>query len=147
MVVVVQRVLRACVMRKGDPPSATSVGRGLVLLVGVAADDDEATLRRLAMEVAKVRLMEDAHGRMGVSVTDAGAEVLAVSQFTLLADFSKGNRPSFHRAAKSEVARPMFDRFVQLLAETTGRPVRTGYFGEDMELSLVNDGPVTVVLY
>lgn len=147
MVVVVQRVLSASVSRKGDPQSASAIGRGFALLVGVASDDDEATVRRLAAEVAKVRLMEDAQGRMGLSVADAGGEVLAVSQFTLLADFSKGNRPSFHKAAKSEVARPVFERFVSLLSEATGRTVRTGFFGEDMELSLVNDGPVTVVLY
>ncbi|MFM7397529.1 MAG: D-aminoacyl-tRNA deacylase [Verrucomicrobiota bacterium] len=147
MVIVVQRVLSASVSRKGNPQSASAIGRGFALLVGVASDDDEATLRRLAAEVAKVRLMEDAHGRMGLSLADAGGEVLAVSQFTLLADFSKGNRPSFHKAAKSDVARPVFDRFVSLLSEATGRTVRTGFFGEDMELSLVNDGPVTVVLY
>jgi len=147
MVIVVQRVLSASVSRKGNPQSASAIGRGFALLVGVASDDDEATLRRLAAEVAKVRLMEDAQGRMGLSLADAGGEVLAVSQFTLLADFSKGNRPSFHKAAKSDVARPVFDRFVSLLSEATGRTVRTGFFGEDMELSLVNDGPVTVVLY
>ncbi len=147
MVVVVQRVLSASVRRKDDRSAASCIGRGFVLLVGIAADDDESTVRRLATEVAKVRLMEDDQGRMGLSVMDAGAEVLAVSQFTLLADFSKGNRPSFHKAARSEVARPLFDRFVSMLAEVTGRPVSTGFFGEDMELSLVNDGPVTVVLY
>ncbi len=147
MVVVVQRVLSASVRRKDDRSAASCIGRGFVLLVGIAADDDESTVRRLATEVAKVRLMEDDQGRMGLSVMDAGAEVLAVSQFTLLADFSKGNRPSFHKAARSEVARPLFDRFVSMLAEVTGRPVGTGFFGEDMELSLVNDGPVTVVLY
>lgn len=147
MVVVVQRVLSATVRRKDDRSAASCIGRGFVLLIGVDADDDDSTVRRLATEVAKVRLMEDDQGRMGLSVTDAGAEVLAVSQFTLLADFSKGNRPSFHKAARSEVARPLFDRFVSMLAEVTGRPVSTGFFGEDMELTLVNDGPVTVVLY
>lgn len=147
MVVVVQRVRRASVCLKAQPSSAASIGAGLTLLVGVAADDDESTVRRLAAEVAKVRLLEDAAGKMGLSVKDAGAEVLAVSQFTLLADFSKGNRPSFHKAARSEAARPLFELFVQLLTEALGRPVRTGFFGEDMELTLVNDGPVTVVLY
>lgn len=147
MVIVVQRVLSASVSRKGEPASASTIGKGFVLLVGVGVDDDDATVRRLATEVSKVRLMEDGQGKMGLSVTDAAADILAVSQFTLLADFSKGNRPSFHKAARSELARPMFERFVQLLTESTGRPVSTGFFGEDMELALVNDGPVTVVLY
>lgn len=147
MVIVVQRVLSASVSRKGEPASASAIGKGFVLLVGVGVDDDDATVRRLASEVSKVRLMEDAQGKMGLSVTDAAADILAVSQFTLLADFSKGNRPSFHKAARSELARPMFERFVQLLRESTGRPVSTGFFGEDMELALVNDGHVTVVLY
>lgn len=147
MVVVLQRVLSASVMRKGEAGSARAIGRGYVLLVGLAVDDGEDDVRRLAAQVAKVRLLEDADGRMGVCLRDAAAEVLAVSQFTLLADFSKGNRPSFHRAARSEAARPLFDLFVRLLGEEAGRPVRSGFFGEDMEVSLVNDGPVTVVLY
>ncbi len=147
MVVVVQRVLRASVSLKGDPASARSIGRGFALLVGVAAGDGEEDARRMAAQVARVRLMDGPDGRMGLCLKDAGAEVLAVSQFTLLADFSKGARPSFHKAAKAEEARPIFELFVRLLGEAVGREVGTGFFGEDMEVAIFNDGPVTVVLY
>jgi D-tyrosyl-tRNA(Tyr) deacylase len=91
--------------------------------------------------------MEDDQGRMGLSLREAGAEVLAVSQFTLLADFAKGNRPSFHKAARADAARPLFELFVRELEREIGRSVPTGFFGEDMEVRLSNDGPVTVVLY
>jgi D-tyrosyl-tRNA(Tyr) deacylase len=104
MRIVLQRVRRAGVARAAEPEQATTIGRGYVLLVGVAEGDDEGTARRLAADVAKVRLMEDDAGKIGRSLKDAGGEVLAVSQFTLLADFSKGNRPSFHRAASSSIS-------------------------------------------
>jgi D-tyrosyl-tRNA(Tyr) deacylase len=122
MVVVVQRVREASVCRKAEPNSPVSIGRGYVLLVGVAAEDTESDVRRLATQVSKVRL-------------------------TLLADFAKGNRPSFHKAARSDAARPLFDLFVRELEREIGRSVPTGFFGEDMEVRLSNDGPVTVVLY
>lgn len=147
MVVVVQRVREASVRRKAEPNSPVSIGRGYVLLVGVAAEDTESDVRRLATQVSKVRLMEDDQGRMGLSLREAGAEVLAVSQFTLLADFAKGNRPSFHKAARADAARPLFELFVRELEREIGRSVPTGFFGEDMEVRLSNDGPVTVVLY
>jgi D-tyrosyl-tRNA(Tyr) deacylase len=90
--------------------------------------------------------MPDALGKMGINLRDAGAQALAVSQFTLLADFSKGNRPSFNDAAKPESAKLLFDLFVQELTSLLGQPVPTGVFGADMQVELVNDGPVTVVL-
>jgi len=145
MVVVVQRVLEASV--QVDGATVGRIARGYLLLVGIAKTDVEADVLRLAADVAKVRLMEDVDGKMGVSVKDGGGEVLAVSQFTLLADFSKGNRPSFHNAAKPEAAKPLFDLFVRRLEAELGKPVPTGVFGADMKVSLVNDGPVTVVLY
>lgn len=145
MVVVVQRVLSASVEVEGR--TVSRIGRGYLLLVGIAKDDTEADVRRLALEVSKVRLLADADGKMGVSVKDGGGEVLAVSQFTLLADFSKGNRPSFNGAAKPELAQSLFDLFVRELGAMLGRPVPTGVFGADMQVALVNDGPVTVVLY
>ena len=144
MRVVLQRVLSASVSVNGAVTG--SVGAGYLLLVGLAAGDDESTVRRLAADVAKARLMPDSQGKMGVSLRDAGGEALAVSQFTLLADFSKGNRPSFNGAARPEIARPLFDLFVAELAIHLGRPVPTGVFGADMRVELVNDGPVTVVL-
>ena len=144
MKVVLQRVLSAAVSVDGVTSGA--IGVGYLLLVGIAAGDDETTVRRLASDVAKARLMPDSQGKMGVNLRDAGGEALAVSQFTLLADFSKGNRPSFNGAARPEVARPLFDLFVAELSTHLGRPVPTGVFGADMRVGLVNYGPVTVVL-
>jgi D-tyrosyl-tRNA(Tyr) deacylase len=144
MKVVLQRVRSAHVSVDGQ--IVGQIGTGYLLLVGIAAGDDAAVVRRLAGDVAKARLMPDAQGKFGIGLREAGAEALAVSQFTLLADFTKGNRPSFNAAAKPEVARPLFDLFVQELATLVGRPVPTGVFGADMAVTLVNDGPVTVVL-
>jgi D-tyrosyl-tRNA(Tyr) deacylase len=144
MMVVLQRVLSASV--SVDGVTSGSIGFGYLLLVGIAAGDDESIVRRLAADVAKARLLPDSQGKMGVNLRDAGGEALAVSQFTLLADFSKGNRPSFNGAARPEVARPLFDLFVAELSTQLGRPVPTGVFGADMRVELVNDGPVTVVL-
>ena len=144
MKVVLQRVLSASVSVDGNITG--SIGPGYLLLVGLAAGDDETTVRRLAADVSKARLMSDAQGKMGVNLRDAGGQALAVSQFTLLADFSKGNRPSFNGAAKPEIAKPLFDLFVQELSALLGQPVPTGVFGADMRVELVNDGPVTVVL-
>ncbi|MEN9652844.1 MAG: hypothetical protein RL303_564 [Verrucomicrobiota bacterium] len=146
MRVVLQRVLGASVALSDDPSRSAKIGRGYALLVGISVGDTEREVRRLAIEISKLRLMEDAAGKMALTVHDVGGEVLAVSQFTLLADFSKGNRPSFHQAAKAEVARPLFDLFVHELGQALGKPVRTGFFGEDMRVEIVNDGPVTVVL-
>lgn len=143
MKVVLQRVLSARV--SVDGVTSGSIGRGYLLLVGLAAGDDEDTVRRLAVDVSKARLMSDAQGKMGVNLRDAGGQALAVSQFTLLADFSKGNRPSFNGAAKPDLAKKLFDLFVQELSARLDQPVPTGVFGADMRVELVNDGPVTVV--
>jgi D-tyrosyl-tRNA(Tyr) deacylase len=144
MRVVLQRVLSASV--SVDGAISGSIGCGYLLLVGIAVGDEESTVRRLATDVAKARLMPDSQGKMGVNLRDADGAALAVSQFTLLADFSKGNRPSFNGAARPEFARPLFDLFVAELSTHLGRPVPTGVFGADMRVELVNDGPVTVVL-
>ncbi len=144
MKVVLQRVLSASVSVEGT--TTGKIGPGYLLLVGLAAGDDAATVRRLAADVSKARLMPDDQGKMGVNLRDVGGQALAVSQFTLLADFSKGNRPSFNGAAKPEVAKALFDLFVQELSILLDQPVPTGVFGADMQVELVNDGPVTVVL-
>ncbi len=144
MLVVLQRVRSASVTVEGNVSG--KIGAGYLLLVGIAAGDDEATVRRLAADVAKARLMPDTQGKMGVNLRDAGGQALAVSQFTLLADFSKGNRPSFNGAARPEIAKPLFDLFVTELSSLLGNPVPTGVFGADMQVELLNDGPVTVVL-
>lgn len=140
----IQRVLTASVSVDGT--TTGMIGPGYLLLVGLAAGDDVATVRRLATDVSNARLMPDALGKMGINLRDAGGQALAVSQFTLLADFSKGNRPSFNGAAKPESAKLLFDLFVQELSILLDQPVPTGVFGADMRVELVNDGPVTVVL-
>jgi D-aminoacyl-tRNA deacylase len=137
--VVVQRVARASVRPGG------SIGAGLLALVGVAGADTEADADRLAGRVARLRVFADADGRFDRSLLDTGGAALVVSQFTLIADTAKGNRPSFSRAAPPALAEPLYRRFCAALAEL-GVPVETGVFGARMEVELVNDGPVTIVL-
>lgn len=144
MVIVLQRVLSASV--EVDGVCVARIGHGYLLLVGLAGTDTPAEVKRLATDISKVRLMEDEHGKMGRTLQDAQGEVLAVSQFTLLASFAKGNRPSFHDAARPELAEPLFDQFVRELAVLIGQKIPTGVFGADMKVALINDGPVTVVL-
>jgi D-tyrosyl-tRNA(Tyr) deacylase len=144
VVIVLQRVLSASV--EVDGVCVARIGHGYLLLVGLAGTDTPAEVKRLATDVSKVRLMEDEQGKMGRTLQDAQGEVLAVSQFTLLASFAKGNRPSFHDAARPELAEPLFDQFVRELAVLIGQKIPTGVFGADMKVALINDGPVTVVL-
>ena len=122
------------------------IGPGLLLLVGVATGDGEAEADWLANKVAGLRILADGEGRMNRSVAESGGEVLAVSQFTLLADARKGRRPSFVGAATPEVAEPLFDLFCERLRAAGVRAVETGRFGAMMDVALVNDGPVTIVL-
>jgi D-tyrosyl-tRNA(Tyr) deacylase len=140
---VVQRVTRARATVDGE--TVGQIGPGLLVLVGVAEDDGEETADALAGKVARLRIFEDAGGKFDRSVVDAGGAVLAVSQFTLIADTRKGNRPSFSHAARRERAEPLFDRFCAALREL-GLAVETGRFGAHMQVELVNDGPVTIVL-
>ena len=136
---VVQRVARA-----GSRPGG-SIGRGLVVLLGVADGDDPATGARLAAKVARLRIFPDDDGRFDRSLLDVGGEALVVSQFTLIADTAKGNRPSFSGAAPPEVAEPLYAAFCDDL-RALGTRVETGVFGAAMQVELVNDGPVTIVL-
>jgi D-tyrosyl-tRNA(Tyr) deacylase len=122
-----------------------STGPGLLVLLGVTRGDDEATARKMAAKVAKLRIFADGDGKMNRSVVDVSGGVLAVSQFTLYADSRGGNRPSFTSAAPPDLARPLFDEFVAALGEA-GLAVETGEFGADMSIELVNDGPVTIWL-
>lgn len=144
MIIVLQRVKSAEVNVAGQTVGA--IQKGYLLLVGIAGRDTEQDVKRLAQDVSKVRLMADAEGKFGVNLATSGGSVLAVSQFTLLANFAKGNRPSFHEAAAPAVAEPLFNLFVAELSRLLGQPVATGQFGADMEVKLVNDGPVTVIL-
>jgi len=140
---VVQRVTRARVTVAGE--TVGQIGAGLLVLVGVAEGDGQGEADALAGKIARLRIFEDEAGKFDRSVTDAGGAVLAVSQFTLIADTHKGNRPSFSDAARPEQASPLFDRFCTSLREL-GLSVETGRFGANMQVELVNDGPVTIVL-
>jgi D-tyrosyl-tRNA(Tyr) deacylase len=140
---VVQRVSRASVSVDGVVRGAC--GSGLLVFLGVAVGDDAATAARLAGKVARLRVFPDEAGRFDRSLLDTGGGALVVSQFTLLADTAKGNRPSFTRAAAPAVAEPLVEAFADAL-RVEGMPVATGVFGAQMQVELVNDGPVTIVL-
>jgi D-tyrosyl-tRNA(Tyr) deacylase len=140
---VVQRVARASVRVAGE--SRGEIGAGLVVLLGVEAGDDATAAESLAGKIARLRVFPDEDGRFDRSLLDSRGAALVVSQFTLIADTAKGNRPSFTRAARPEDAEPLVARFVHALREV-GVPVETGVFGARMEVELVNDGPVTIVL-
>ncbi len=143
MKAVLQRVERASVRVEGVVRG--EIGPGLLVLLGVAAGDSAAEAERLAGKVARLRIFENEDGRFDRSLLDAGGAALVVSQFTLLADTSKGNRPSFTAAAPPEQAEPLYERFCEALG-ALGVPVETGVFGARMQVELVNDGPVTIVL-
>lgn len=140
---VVQRVSRASVAVAGEEPRR--IGRGFVVLLGVGTDDGEEDAAYLADKIAGLRVLADEDGRMNRSLTDAGGEVLAVSQFTLYGDVSRGRRPSFVRAAAPERAEVLYERFVSAL-RARGVPVRAGWFGAMMSVEIHNDGPVTILL-
>jgi D-aminoacyl-tRNA deacylase len=140
---VVQRVSEARVTVGGDVVG--EIGLGLCVLLGVAAQDDETSAARLAGRVARLRIFENTQGKFDRSLLDTGGEALVVSQFTLIADTSKGNRPSFAAAARPELAEPLYERFCEALREL-GVHVETGVFSARMQLELVNDGPVTIIL-
>jgi D-tyrosyl-tRNA(Tyr) deacylase len=136
---VVQRVSRAASTPGG------AIGPGICILLGIAEGDDADTAVRLAEKIARLRIFENEEGKFDRSLLDAGGAALVVSQFTLLADTAKGNRPSFSGAARPEAAEPLYERFSQALREL-GVHVETGVFGARMAVELVNDGPVTIVI-
>ena len=140
---VCQRVSEARVRVAGTVVG--EIGTGLCILLGVAQGDTAADAARLAAKIARLRIFPDDQARFDRSVVDVGGSALVVSQFTLLADTTKGNRPSFTDAAPPEEAEPLYERFCEALREL-GVPVQTGVFGARMEVSLVNDGPVTIIL-
>jgi D-tyrosyl-tRNA(Tyr) deacylase len=140
---VIQRVSAARVIVGEDVVG--EIERGLCVLLGVARSDDGEEADRLAGQVARLRIFENEDGRFDRSLLDVNGAALVVSQFTLIADTAKGNRPSFTGAAPPEQAKPVYERFCAALREL-GVPVQTGVFGARMEVSLVNDGPVTIVL-
>jgi D-tyrosyl-tRNA(Tyr) deacylase len=141
---VVQRVTSASVAIEGEIVGA--IGRGLLLLVGKEEADAAADVEWLAGKIVNLRIFADETGVMNRSVIDIAGEILLVSQFTLFASTKKGTRPSWHRAAKPDVAVPLYEAMVRRLGELLGRPIATGRFGAMMQVALVNDGPVTLIL-
>lgn len=144
MRVIVQRVSEAAVSAEGRITGW--IGPGLLVLAGFEEADQDSDLDWMTQKLLRLRIFADNAGVMNRSVTESGGEILAVSQFTLYASTKKGNRPSWGRAARGNISQPLFERFVERLADGLGRPVATGVFGADMKVSLVNDGPVTLAI-
>lgn len=144
MRLVIQRVSQAQVAIDGAVVG--SIGKGLLILVGIEQTDTDEDVHWLVQKVAALRIFDDEDGVMNRSVVDVGGEALVVSQFTLMASYRKGNRPSWIRAARHEHAIPLYESFVAQLQTAIARPVPTGRFGADMQVSLTNDGPVTIVM-
>ncbi|MBR6639827.1 MAG: D-tyrosyl-tRNA(Tyr) deacylase [Muribaculaceae bacterium] len=144
MRLVIQRVKEASVEIGGELHS--SIGAGLMVLVGVAEGDTIDDARWLAAKTIAMRIFDDEAGVMNRSVADVEGEVLAVSQFTLNASTKKGNRPSYIHAAGHDVAIPLYDAYCDMITEGLGRPTKKGVFGADMQVALVNDGPVTIII-
>ncbi|MFM7217199.1 MAG: D-aminoacyl-tRNA deacylase [Bacteroidota bacterium] len=141
---VLQRVTNASVTIDGFRTSA--IGPGLLVLLGVEEADTEEDIEWLTGKIARLRIFPDQQGVMNCSVMEAGGDVLVVSQFTLFASTKKGNRPSYIRAARPEIAIPMYEKFVLRLENEIGKKVGTGVFGADMKVQLLNDGPVTILI-
>lgn len=144
MRLVIQRAAQASVTVDGKLVS--EIGRGLFILVGVETGDTEEDMKWLASKAVGMRIFDDENGVMNRSVLDIGGEILAVSQFTLTASTKKGNRPSYIRAAGHDLAVPLYDGFCKTVGDLLGKPVGRGIFGADMKCSLINDGPVTIII-
>lgn len=142
---VIQRVSEASVSVPAEGYLAR-IGNGLLVLAAFIDDDTDEDLEWTARKIAAMRIFDDADGVMNLSVRDVDGEVLAVSQFTLYASTVKGNRPSYIKAAKPDVAVPLYEKFMTLLEQQLGRQVKRGIFGADMKVSLLNDGPVTIIV-
>ena len=141
---VIQRVKRASVSVDGSEVS--SIGQGLLLLLGIEANDTEEDIQWLCRKILGLRIFDDKEGIMNCSIMETNGDIIVVSQFTLMASYKKGNRPSWIRAAVHEHAIPMYERFVSVLSDGLGKPVGTGVFGAEMQVELVNDGPVTICM-
>jgi len=144
MRVVIQRVTRASVTIAGELKS--SIGRGMMILVGFCNEDTDQDLDWAVKKIAQLRIFDDEQGVMNKSIEETRGEILAVSQFTLYASCKKGNRPSYIRAAKPDISVPLYDAFCEKLQERLQKPIQTGVFGADMQVELINDGPVTICI-
>lgn len=144
MRIVIQRVKHAEVAINGSVKSA--IGQGLLILLGICEEDTKEDAEWLVKKVANLRIFDDDNGVMNRSVLDIGGEALVVSQFTLYASYKKGNRPSWLRAARHEISIPLYEYFCEQLDQSVEKPVKTGVFGADMKIELLNDGPVTICM-
>jgi D-tyrosyl-tRNA(Tyr) deacylase len=140
----IQRVTKAAISIEGKIVS--SIDRGMLVLLGIGQDDKTDHLEWLAGKISQLRIFNDEKGVMNLSVKDIDGEILLVSQFTLHASTVKGNRPSYIRAARPEYAIPLYDSMIKKLSELTGKSIKTGVFGADMQVELMNDGPVTIFI-
>lgn len=145
MRVVVQRVSRASVTVPAESYEA-GIGAGLLVLVAFEEGDGIQDIEWMSRKICALRIFDDSEGVMNISVRDTGGDILAVSQFTLYASTAKGNRPSYIRAAGPDISRPLYDRFCEVLGGHLGKSVKKGIFGADMKVSLLNDGPVTILM-
>ena len=144
MKIVIQRVSRASVTIDGKVKS--SIGRGFLVLLGIASDDTVEDVDWLVKKTAALRVFDDEKGVMNLPITAVDGEILVISQFTLMASYKKGNRPSWIHAAPHSIAIPLYELFCSRLGDAIGRPVGTGEFGADMKVELLNDGPVTICM-
>lgn len=144
MRVLIQRVKHASVTVEGELIS--KIGKGLLVLVGICDDDGNEDIEWLTKKISNIRLFDDENGVMNLSVQEVGGEVLAVSQFTLMASTKKGNRPSYIKAAKPEISVPLYEQFCNEMEIALNKPIKRGVFGADMKVELLNDGPVTIFI-
>lgn len=144
MRVLIQRVKRASVTVDGELVS--EIGKGLLVFVGICDDDCKEDIEWLTKKISNIRLFDDENGVMNLSVQETGGEVLAVSQFTLMASTKKGNRPSYIKAAKPDISVPLYEQFCNEMEIAMNKPIKRGVFGADMKVDLLNDGPVTIFI-
>lgn len=144
MRVLIQRVRNASVTIDGELYS--QIGKGLLLFVGICDEDGSEDIEWLTKKISNIRLFDDENGIMNLSVTDVGGEILAVSQFTLMASTKKGNRPSYIKAAKPDISVPLYQQFCNEMEIAANKPIKRGVFGADMKVELLNDGPVTIFI-
>jgi D-tyrosyl-tRNA(Tyr) deacylase len=144
MIAVIQRVSEASVKIEGDIKA--KIDKGLVILLGIEEADATEDIDWLCGKIVNLRIFSDTEGVMNVSVKDDNGDIIVVSQFTLHASTKKGNRPSYIKAAKPEVAIPLYEKFISVLQTVLGKTIQTGEFGADMKVSLINDGPVTILI-
>jgi D-aminoacyl-tRNA deacylase len=144
MIAVIQRVKNASVTIEGKLHS--KIGVGLLILLGIGQDDTQEDIDWLSKKIVQMRIFSDSEQKMNLSVQDVGGDILLVSQFTLFASTKKGNRPSFIEAARPEIAIPLYEKSIAIFSQELGKPIQTGEFGADMQVNLLNDGPVTIII-